>query len=71
MMLPVTQPTWPFTFESARVGDNSVKFPCFISGVGTVEFTVVNLRLENFCASKKKKVRFLIIGPPIVPPYWF
>ena len=39
-----------------------MKLPGFISGVGTVEFTVVALRLVKFCASKKKKVLFLMIG---------
>ncbi len=68
MMFPAMHPFWLGTVGFPSDALSSVKFPCFINGVGTVEFTVVAFRLVKSCASKKKKVWFLTIGPPIVPP---
>src|SRR6266481_1245178 len=76
MMLFLTQPVWPATGESLKtlgVGrlKSSVKLPCFISGVGTMLWIVVDSRLLKRSKSPKKKVLSLIIGPPNVPPNWF
>src|SRR5437899_8063476 len=71
IIFPAMQPFWLGTVGFVSDAFSSVKFPCFIRGVGTAEFTVVAFRLVKFCASKKKKVRFLMTGPPIVPPNWF
>src|SRR5260370_36719838 len=68
---PSKQRDIPATRGAARVGFNSVKLPVFIKGVGTVERIVVALLLLKSCASPKKKVLCLRIGPPIVPPNWF
>ena len=57
--------------ESLKANGNSVKFPVFMSGVGTVLLTVVDWRLLKRSKSPKKKVLSLIIGPPKVPPNWF
>src|SRR5947209_14778599 len=69
--LPVMQPACEGTVEATRALLSSVKLPPFIAGVGTVDWTVVAFRLVKFCASKKKKVRFLITGPPMAPPNTF
>ena len=76
MMLFLTQPVWPATGESLKtlgVGrlKSSVKLPCFISGVGTMLWIVVDRRLLKRWKSPKKNVLSLIIGPPNVPPNWF
>src|SRR4029077_14399208 len=68
---PATQPVWPLTRESLKAWLNSVKFPVFISGVGTVDWMVVALRLVKNWKSPKKNVLFFHTGPPIVAPYWF
>src|SRR4051794_13063379 len=70
MIFPLMQPACDGT-EVGSAADSSVKFPFFIRGVGTVENTVVARRLVKFCISKKKKLLFLITGPPMVPPNWF
>ena len=54
--------------EGVNANGNSVKFPAFISGVGTVLATLVASRLVKRSRSPKKNVLSLMIGPPNVPP---